>query len=140
MTASEATRRVLTDYFAKAAAFDFADALALLSPDVVYTVHGSSFGGTYRGLEAVTTRLLPQVVARLTSPLAIRLRELIVEGERAVALVHGDATGAHGPYANEYAFVLTVRDGRITTVDEYLDTALVETALLGRTIGPPAGD
>ncbi len=35
---------------------------------------------------------------------------------------------------NEYAFIFTVKDGKITEVAEDLDTALVETAAYGRKI------
>ena len=58
-------------------------------------------------------------------------------GERraAWALGHGAAKTIYGlPYDNDYAFVFTVRGGKITRVEEYLDTALVETAAYGRRI------
>jgi len=39
----------------------------------------------------------------------------------------------HGlPYDNDYASVFRLRDGKISEVVEYLDTALVETAAYGK--------
>ena len=41
----------------------------------------------------------------------------------------------HGvPYDNDYAFVFRLRDGKISEVIEYLDTAMVETAAYGKKI------
>jgi len=71
--------------------------------------------------------------ASSTRPLTLALGELIAEGERVVALARGSAktvTGAR--YDNDYAFVFRVRGGKIVEVNEFLDTALVETAAYGK--------
>jgi uncharacterized protein len=52
-----------------------------------------------------------------------RLDDVIVEGERAVVLQRITATTTGGePYENDYAFVLTFRDGLIHRVDEFVDS------------------
>ena len=51
----------------------------------------------------------------------------MADGERAVVLSRGTArTKAGKDYNNTYAQVFTVRDGKIVSVREYMDTALVD--------------
>lgn len=64
----------------------------------------------------------------------MEVEELVAEGETVVCLSRGRMRGARMglPYNNRYAFVFRFREGHIAGVTEYLDTALVETALLGK--------
>jgi ketosteroid isomerase-like protein len=81
----------------------------------------------------VQRRLFAPVFARVDG-LALVCEETIAEGERVVALAGGKGTAKPSgePYQNRYVFVYRVREGRIVEVSEYLDTALVETALYGK--------
>jgi hypothetical protein len=128
-------REVIEAFYEKLGRGDIAGVTALYAPDMVYTVTGTTpLSGRYVGLDEIREKLFVPVFSRVRN-LALTPEELIAEGERVVALVRGKGTGPGGaPYENRYAFVFRVRDGKIREMTEFLDTALVETALYGKTI------
>ena len=133
---SESSKAVIQAWFDHLARGDVATAMGLMAQDMRYTVTGSTpLSGTFVGMEEISNRLLGPLFERLDAPIVFTLRELIAEGERVVALANGEARGRHGAYDNTYCFVFSVRDGAIASVEEYMDTVLVETALYGRTLG-----
>jgi ketosteroid isomerase-like protein len=79
----------------------------------------------------------PTVLDDLLRPLMAQFEsyrneaELIVaEGDRVVVQARSEATTKRGdPYNQTYCFVFRVKDGRLTEVVEYCDTALVERVL-----------
>lgn len=127
-------QKIVQQWFDCIAAGDAAGAFALFDEDVVYHLKGTTpVSGTYRGLRSIVDDFFTPWRRQIDGSLVVTVDELIGEGERVVALGRGKATTIHGlPYDNDYAFVFRVRDGRITEVSEYLDTALVETAAYGR--------
>jgi ketosteroid isomerase-like protein len=130
---TDASKSVISAFFGHLASGDVQAATGLMSPDVVYTIIGTGpLSGTCHGLEEAATKVFGPLNERLETPLRLTLRELIGEGDRVAALATGEAKGKHGAYNNTYCFVFTVKAGKITTMDEYLDTVLVETALYGR--------
>ena len=59
-----------------------------------------------------------------------RAEEILADGDRVVVRATADAMTARGdPYPQSYCYVFQVRDGRLTEVHEYCDTALVERVL-----------
>jgi uncharacterized protein len=65
-----------------------------------------------------------------------RSRVIIADGDRVMVQARGLATTKRGdPYDQTYCLIFRVRDGRLTEVVEYCDTALVERVLRP----PPAG-
>ncbi|MEX2081774.1 MAG: nuclear transport factor 2 family protein [Dehalococcoidia bacterium] len=129
------TRHVVEEYFAKMAAGDARGAFALMSPEVRYSVIGSTPISTEAtGVREVVDKLIRPFTSRLEGgAIQLILDEVIAEGSRAVALVHSEAMGRAGlPYRNVYAMVFLVGDGHIEELVEYLDTALVETAVFGK--------
>ena len=132
---SETSKAVIQAWFDHLARGDVATAMGLMAQDIRYTLIGTSpLSGTFVGMEEVSNKLLGPLFERLEAPIAFTLRELIAEGERVVALARGHAKGRHGPYDNTYCFVFSVKDGAIVSLEEYMDTVLVETALYGRTL------
>lgn len=127
-------QKIVQQWFSHIAAGDAAQAFALFADDIVYDLKGSTpVSGVYRGIEQIVSDFFTPWRRQIDGPLVVVVDELIGEGERVVALGHGEAKTIYGlPYNNEYAFVFTVRAGRITRVEEYLDTALVETAAYGK--------
>ena len=112
-------------------------ALALVSDDIVFTVTGATpVSGTYSGKDAVRGHF--NRFAALVEPGArMRVSELMAEGDTVVCLSDGimQATRTGREYNNAYAFVFIFKGEEIVSVTEYLDTALVETALFGKSIG-----
>ena len=137
MTAKETVR----EYFDKLDAGQAREAFALFDENVSYRLIGT----TPLSIEAHSLR---EAVKTIIGPFTSRLvdgqveliaDELIAEGDTVVALARSKAVALTGlPYENEYAMVFRVKDGKITSLTEYLDTALVETAVFGKTLVEPA--
>ncbi len=128
------TQKIVQQWFDHIAAGDAAQAFALFADDIVYELKGTTpVSGTYRGLDQIVNDFFTPWRKQIDGDLVVHVDELIGEGERVVALGHGEAKTVHGlRYDNDYAFVFTVRNGRIHEVVEFLDTALVETAAYGK--------
>lgn len=109
-------------------------AFALFAADIVYDLKGTTpVSGVYRGLDEIVNKFFVPWRKQIDGDLVVHVDELIGEGERVCVLGHGSAKTIHGlRYDNDYAFVFTVKGGKITHVAEYLDTALVETAAYGK--------
>ncbi|MGR8919860.1 MAG: nuclear transport factor 2 family protein [Gammaproteobacteria bacterium] len=135
------SQKIVQQWFDLVSAGDADGAFALFAEDIVYDLKGTTpVSGVYRGLEQIVNEFFVPWRKQIDGDLVVHIDELIGEGERVVALGHGEAKTVYGkPYNNDYAFVFTVRDGRIHAVEEFLDTALVETAAYGKTLSPPGG-
>ncbi|MBI4695263.1 MAG: nuclear transport factor 2 family protein [Gammaproteobacteria bacterium] len=130
------SRQIVQQWFDCIARGDAPAAFALFAPDVVYDLKGTTpVSGTFRGLKSIVDDFFAPWSKQIKGHITLVVDEIIGEGDRIVALAHGTATTVHDlPYDNDYAFVFSVADGKITEVVEYLDTALVETAAYGKKI------
>jgi len=98
-----------------------------LSDDVRWTFFGDHrFAKTFVGKQDIATNLLEPLGGALVDGLRLTLDNFIAEGDQVVVEALGDSqvTGG-GTYNNIYCYVVTVRDGKIIDMREYLDTALV---------------
>ena len=124
----ESNKQIVRDYFQAFTGGDLAKAMSLTSENFAWTITGSTaVSGTYTGHAAIET-LLAQIaeVIDFEQEVALRIEELIAEGDKVVARVAGKTTTKSGkPYNNTYCHVFSVRDGKIQSDLEYLDTALV---------------
>ena len=130
------TQQVVQSWFDFIAQGDAEAAFALFDENVVYDLKGSTpVSGVYTGLAEIVEKFFVPWRKQIVGDLVIEVTELIGEGERVVALGQGAAKTVFDlNYDNDYAFVFTVKDGKITRVEEFLDTALVETAAYGKKI------
>lgn len=128
-------KRLVNDFWAAFNRGDLEGALALMTDDVVFTVSGTTpFSGRLEGKDRLRAHMT-HFGHQLEPGATMQVRELIGEGQVVVCLSDGTMRAKNGrDYNNSYAFVFRFREGRIASVTEYLDTALVETALCGRTI------
>jgi ketosteroid isomerase-like protein len=77
----------------------------------------------------VQTRMLGPLMAQFTDYRA-RAEEILADGDRVVVRATAEATTSRGDsYPQSYCYVFRVRDGQLTEVLEYCDTALVERVL-----------
>lgn len=130
-------KQIVQTFFHALAAGDIEKMKSVMAPDFAWTFPGSTpISGTFRGLEEIFEGFLPKVAefVDMSAGLGIHIEAVIAEGETVVVRYRGEMTGKFGPYNNRYCHVLTVRDGLIQGTEEYADTALVETALFGKTI------
>jgi ketosteroid isomerase-like protein len=132
-------KAIVQQWFDHIAAGEAEAAFALFADDIVYDLKGTTpVSGVYRGLDQIVNEFFVPWRKQIDGDLVVQVDEMIAEGERVVVLGRGAAKTVFGlRYDNDYAFVFTVRDGRITQVVEFLDTALVETAAYGKTLVDP---
>ena len=130
------SRAIVQQWFDLIAKGEAQRAFALFSDDVVYDLKGTTpVSGRYRGLKSIVEDFFTPWRKQIDGDIVITVEELIGDGDRVVALGRGQAKTIYGtPYDNDYAFVFRLRDGKITEVIEYLDTAMVETAAYGKKI------
>jgi ketosteroid isomerase-like protein len=107
---------------------------ALLTDDATWTMPGDlPVSGRHEGREAVLGDFLAKAAA-LFEPGSLRfeLETVLIEGTYAIAEYTGTGRAAdrRREYCNHYCMVFELRDGQISAVREYLDTAHVRDALL----------
>jgi uncharacterized protein len=133
---SSDTRALLEEYFTTLANRDHQRLHELLAEDVEWRMPTSIPDHLHRGREKVASELGSDTVKRFFAKGSYRLsvKDLIVDGEVAVARQHVDAVTKDGrPYQMDYCFIYTIRDGRIALIEEFLDTRLAADVLdLGR--------
>ena len=91
-----------------------------------------ALSGTYNSVEAFNKNTAARLSPRMQGgKLALKLNNLIVDGQQAVAELSADATQNNGkPFNNKYAWVLKYDDsGFINEVRAFLDGELVNEAI-----------
>ena len=121
----------VTKAFAGMAEGDGSALVGLMADDIVWTVTGTtSWSGPLHGKAEVLTKLLMPLGAQLANRTTVVARRIIAEGDLVVVEASGrNQTRTGKDYSNTYCFVMRMEDGLIREVTEYMDTALVESAL-----------
>src|ERR1700680_5039126 len=131
----EGNVQIVKEFFAAMGSYNVHDLLALVAEDVECIIPGEGWplAGTHRGhaeLAAVLKKASKEVEMKCPKP-----PEFVAQGDR--VLVIGVATGkiyaTNKPYKDEWVFDITVRDGKVTHIQEYIDTTP-----LARPSEPPA--
>ncbi len=122
---TEASRRVVLDYFAAVASGDSAALARVLADDVEWIPPRSApLDGPYRGREVVLQQMrrAGERFFDLTQAKA-EIRKLIADGDTVAVLYRFRCTAVNGrDYANEYVWVFTCAGGRIVRMEEHSDT------------------
>jgi uncharacterized protein len=131
MGASE-NRQLFRDIFAGLSVGDGSRFLDSMADDICWTIIGSTaWSGTYRGKQAVQSKLLRPLVAQFADQYTSALDRIVAEGDYVVIECRGRVTTKTGkPYNNTYCWVCRVADGKLKELTEYMDTELVAAALL----------
>lgn len=121
-------KQVVLDFYEFGARGDMDSCFALLADDVSWTNIGTTkFSGTYVGKQAIAENPPGPLFGKLKSVIASQIERLAPEGDIVVAQTPGTAETADGvPYNNTHCQVITIRDGQIVAVKEYMDTALID--------------
>ena len=124
--------QVVKDFFAAMGSHNEQDLLALVAEDIEWIVPGEDWplAGTHRGHEGLAAILRKASdTIEMTYP---RPPEFVAEGER--VLVIGVATGkikATGkPFKDDWVFDITIRNGKLAKIREYIDTQSLARASL----------
>lgn len=95
-----------------------------------HMIGSTAWSGSYRGKQAVREQLLAPLMAQFADRYTSTATRLVAEGDIVVVECQGRVTTREGkPYHNRYCMVIRMEDGLMKELTEYLDTALVETAL-----------
>ena len=123
MSAKEKVQ-IVKDFFAAIGAYNKQDLLALVATDLEWIIPGEGWplAGTHRGhagLAAVLQKASEEIETTYPTP-----PEFVAQGDR--VLVVGVATGkikaTNKPFKDDWVFDITVRNGKVTKIREYIDT------------------
>jgi ketosteroid isomerase-like protein len=121
---TEENVQLVKKFFAAMGGRNARDLLALAAEDIEWIIPGEGWplAGTHRGhaeLAAVLKKASKEVEMKYSKP-----PEFVAQGDR--VLVIGVATGriyaTNKPYKDEWVFDITVRDGKVARIQEYIDT------------------
>jgi ketosteroid isomerase-like protein len=115
--------RIVKDFFAAMGSGDKQGLLALSADDIEWIVPGEDWplAGTHRGHAGLADVLqkASEEVETSTEP-----AEFVAQGDR--VLVVGVATGkikaTNRAFKDDWVFAITVRNGKVTNIREYIDT------------------
>ncbi len=115
--------QTVKDFFAAIGRGDREDLLALVAEDIEWIIPGEDWplAGTRRGHAGLADLL---ETASKTMETSTEPREYVAQGDR--VLVVGVATGkikaTNKPFKDDWVFAITVRNGKVTKIREYIDT------------------
>jgi ketosteroid isomerase-like protein len=133
------TRSVIQSYMDKMGVSDFMGAFDLFAPHGTYTIIGDTPASkTFVGPYGIKEGLVPLLANGFKKAPVVHCSEIIVEGNRGVALGHGEGPGAFGLYKQKhYAFVFRVEDDRVTELVEFMDPTQLSLNCFGQTLSAP---
>jgi ketosteroid isomerase-like protein len=120
---TEQNVQTVKDFFAAIGRGDKDGLLALIAEDIEWIIPGEDWplAGTHRGHSGLVEFL---ETASKTMETSTEPREFVAQGDR--VLVVGVATGkikaTNKPFKDNWIFAITVRNGKLTNIREYVDT------------------
>ena len=121
---TEQNIQIVKDFFAAAFGGDRGAMLALVAEDIEWVIPGQDWplAGTHRGHAGLTALLKTEsetMEMSLSEP-----REFIAQGDRVlvVGYAEGKVKAPNKPFKDDWIFAITVRDGKLTHIREYVDT------------------
>jgi uncharacterized protein len=129
----EANVRVVKDFFAAIGSGDKQALLALVAEDIEWIIPGEAWplAGTHRGYAGVAATL--RKAAEEIETTYPKPPEFIAQGDR--VFVIGVATGkikaTNKTFKDDWVFDITVRNGQVTRIREYIDTQALAKASSG---------
>jgi ketosteroid isomerase-like protein len=121
---TEQNVQVVKDFFAAIGSGDKQALLALVAEDIEWIIPGEDWplAGTHRGHSgvAVTLQKASEEV-EMTYP---RPPEFVAQGDRvlAIGVVTGKNKATNKKFRDDWVFDITVRNGKLTKIREYIDT------------------
>jgi ketosteroid isomerase-like protein len=129
--------QTVKDFFAAIGRGDREGLLALVAEDIEWIVPGEDWplAGTHRGHAGLTHLLktASETIETSTEP-----REFIAQGDRVlvVGFAKGKIKATNKTFEDDWIFAITVRDGRLTNIREYVDTQALARAAQMDASGP----
>src|SRR5580692_2402953 len=115
--------QVVKDFFAALGSGDKQRLLALVAEDIEWIIPGKDWplAGTRRGHAGLADLL---ETASKTMETSTEPREFVAQGDRVlvVGFVRGKVKATNKAFEDDWIFAITVRDGKLTSIREYVDT------------------
>jgi ketosteroid isomerase-like protein len=129
--------QTVKDFFAAIGSGDREALLPLVAADIEWIIPGEDWplAGTYRG-HAGLAKLLE--TASRSMETSTEPREFVAQGDRVliVGFARGRIKATNKTFEDNWVFAITVRDGRLTTIREYVDTQALARAAQMDAPGP----
>ncbi len=131
----ETNVQTVKDFFAAIGRGDRNDLFALVSEDLEWIIPGRDWplAGTYHGLAG-----LSQILETASTSLETTTepREYLAQGDRVhvVGFARGRIKATNRAFEDDWIFAITLRDGKLTHIREYIDTQALARAAQ---VGPP---
>lgn len=124
-SATDTNRRLVSDAFARWAAGGNSFFNDVLTDDVVWTIEGSGpSAGVFRGRTDFVERAVRPFISRLSSPVRPTSYRVWADGEHVIINWEGSGMARDGqPYANRYAWIFRMQEGKAVEVTAFLDLA-----------------
>lgn len=127
---TEKNVQTVKDFFAAIGGGDREGLLALVAEDIEWVIPGKDWplAGTYRGHSGLEDLLQKTSEMEILSPIP---PEYVAQGDRVlvVGFAKGKVKATNKTFQDDWVFDITVRDGKLTKIREYIDTqALAEAA------------
>ena len=110
---------------------------ALVAEDIEWIIPGKDWplAGTHRG-HAGLARLLKTASGSLET--STEPREFVAQGDRVlvVGFARGKVKATDKPFEDDWVFAITVRDGKLTSIREYVDTQALARAAEPTVLAP----
>ncbi|MFB9984901.1 nuclear transport factor 2 family protein [Mesorhizobium kowhaii] len=129
--------QTVKDFFAAIGRGDREGLLALVAEDIEWIIPGKDWplAGTHRGHAGLTDFLetASKSIETSTEP-----REFVAQGDRVlvVGFARGKIKATNKTFEDDWIFAITVRDGRLTNIREYVDTQALARAAQMDASGP----
>lgn len=122
---TEATRSLVATYYDTLPTGDRSKLASLLAEDVEWIPPESAPFEPVRGADEVARQLGGALVRAVfdTKTFEVKIRKMVVDGDTAVVQQTLSARTLDGEqYENEYCWVYVCRGGKISRIEEYVDT------------------
>jgi uncharacterized protein len=129
--------QTVKDFFAAIGRGDREGLLALVAEDIEWIIPGEDWplAGTHRGHAGLADLLqtASKSIETSTEP-----REFVAQGDRVlvVGFAKGKIKATNKTFEDHFVFAITVRDGKLTNIREYIDTQALARAAHMDASGP----
>ena len=134
---TEKNVQTVKDFFAAIGRGDKEGLLALIAEDIEWIIPGEDWplAGTHRGHAGLADLLqtASKSIETSTEP-----REFVAQGDRVlvVGFAKGKIKATNKTFEDHFVFAITVRDGKLTNIREYIDTQALARAAHMDVSGP----
>ena len=134
---TEKNVQTVKDFFAAIGRGDKEGLLALIAEDIEWIIPGEDWplAGTHRGHAGLADLLqtASKSIETSTEP-----REFVAQGDRVlvVGFAKGKIKATNKTFEDHFVFAITVRDGKLTNIREYIDTQALARAAHMEASGP----